>query len=356
MSQKKLAIFSLVPISFLVAFGVFASSAISINSGNSVALGAGSQIVTSCDSDVNVDPPGLTLDPLSGKLMITTISVSNVSQKSPNGCGNWIMELAASSPSGTQITSWSIPSSSIDTPFYFGASNSGTHMAKSSLTPIDPTQLTTIALQMYPGTSCADGGVCGLGDVGPDGGPIIYVASTPFTEPVSGKTFRYIEAAPTYWIPTVVDPQASVCSSTSDLGGVSLSENIGYSKSNTDSLLTHSQCTGTSTATSTSPPGTLRAAALVRTLGADWNLPSYKELIEMCKVARFGPIVAPTKTNCYDSGGSSSPSGWSSKNYVSSSKTSTAGQIDVVNFSSGAQNNSSAAIDQSYPIRAIKYL
>jgi hypothetical protein len=299
MSQKKLAIFSLVPISFLVAFGVFASSAISINSGNSVALGAGSQIVTSCDSDVNVDPPGLTLDPLSGKLMITTISVSNVSQKSPNGCGNWIMELAASSPSGTQITSWSIPSSSIDTPFYFGASNSGTHMAKSSLTPIDPTQLTTIALQMYPGTSCADGGPCSVGDTGPGGGVVIYVSSTPITLQGAGKSVTRIEMAPNGWggVTYPADPALQLCEPYGGGGpiwtgskpptwpgyaNVSLPTGLGYGLSNTNKLLTFNT-SGVSCALST------QAASVARSYTGgglnDWFLPSADELNLVCRYA-----------------------------------------------------------------------
>ncbi len=353
--RNQLAIACLTVISLITGLGVYASSSITFNSGNDVSLGAGNQRVTTCDNDVFIDPPGLTFDTATQKYMISTISVSQVSQKNPTGCGNWILELAAGYQGGYQMTSWSIPSSSVDSTFYFGGSNSGTGMAKGVLSPIDPTQIQNIAIQMYPAKNCADGGTCGLGDAGPGGGIVVYVAPTTFTEPISGKTYKYIEAAPAYWIPSVVDPQVSVCTSTSDLSGTALSENIGYAKSNTDFLIGTSTCRGTSISASTTPSGSLRAAALVRNYGSDWNLPTYRELIEMCKVARFGAAIAPTKANCNDPGGNSAPPGWSAKNYASSSKTTTAGQIDVVNFASGTINNSSAAIDQSYPIRAIRY-
>ena len=335
--------------------GVFAASNFALNSGDAVNLGAGSQRVTTCDNDVFINPPGVTFDPVQQKYLLTTISVSQVSQQSPSGCGNWIMELAVGYQGGYQMTSWAIPSSSVDSTFYFGGTNTGSGMAKSALTAIDPALVQNIALQMYPGVSCADGGVCALGDTGPGGGPIIYVAATPFTEPVSGKRYKYIEAAPAYWIPSVIDPKTAICSTTSDLGGVVLSENIGYAIQNTNTLYANSACLGTSTAPSTLPVNNLKAAPLVRGYGSDWSIPTYKEAIEMCKFARFGAAVAPTKTNCNDAGGNSSPPGWLSSNYATSSKIAIAGQIDTVNFSSGNINNSSAPINTSYPIRAVRY-
>jgi len=348
--NSKVALLTLIPISSLAILGVFASSAITVNSGNSVALGAGSQIVATCDNDVNLDPPGLSVDTTTGKFMITTISVSNVSQKNPSGCGNWIMELAASSSSGLQITSWSIPSSAIDAPFYFGASTIGTNMAKTSLIPIDPTQITTIALQMYPAKSCADGGTCSLGDTGPGGGPVIYVAPTPFTEPVSGKQFKYVEAAPTNWVSGVLDQRTQICNPNSVSS--SLSEAIGYARYNTNVLVADSNCT---TISSNSIPSGLRdAGALARSYGADWQVPTLSELIEMCKVARFGAAVAPTKTNCDDSGGTN-PTSWLTVNYGSSSKISGSGWASVVNFQTGTKNNSSAVQSSNFGLRPIRY-
>jgi hypothetical protein len=131
------------------------------------------------------------------------------------------MELAASSSSGLQITSWSIPSSAIDTPFYFGGTLTGTNMAKTTLTPIDPTKITTIALQLYPGISCADGGTCSVGNVGPGGGTVFYAAATPFLNQATGQYVKYLEVAPAGSLPSNpsqptsagVDPKYQVCSS-----------------------------------------------------------------------------------------------------------------------------------------------
>jgi len=366
--KRTIVLFSFIPLISLIGVGVFASSSITINSGNSVALGAGSQIVATCDNDVNLDPPGLSLDPATGMLMVTTISVSNVSQKSPSGCGNWIMELAASSSSGLQITSWSIPSSAIDTPFYFGGTITGTNMAKTTLTPIDPTKITTIALQMYPARSCADGGVCSLGDLGPDGGPIVYVAPTPFTDPVTGKTYKYIEAAPQNWnaaattyAGTPTDPRSQMC--TYPPGGVSsaLSESIGYARYNTNAFLADSHCLGHSgdgggVNAGSIPTGLLMAAPLTRAYGSDWNIPTYAEANEMCKFARYGAVVAKTKTNCDDVTGNIAPAGFTGVEYATSSKISGAGWQSARNFYSGVGNNTSTYQGSNFAIRPIRYL
>jgi hypothetical protein len=143
-----------------------------------------------------------------------------------------------------------------------------------------------------------------------------------------------------------------------------LSRNIGSAVRNTDELLKVGSCTGTSTRTATRPSGINTSAQLVRAYGSDWNLPTSQELVEMCKVARFGAVLAATKSNCEGADGSNAPSGWGITNagyvywkYVSSSKGTLAGQIDVVDFSfnTGNLNNSSAAIDQTYLVRPIRY-
>ena len=109
------------------------------------------------------------------------------------------------------------------------------------------------------------------------------------------------------------------------------------------------------------------AAQLAREYGSDWNLPTYLELVEMCKVARYGAELAPSKNSCSDAGGSSNPSGWGITGvydywqYAASSKSTLAGQIDLINFSTGSANPSSVSVDgsapinNSYLIRPIRY-
>ena len=357
MSKKNRLGIIVVACLLLLGTGVYASSSIVLNSGNSVNLGAGSQRVTTCDNDVFVNPPGITFDPVQQKYLVTTISVSNVSQLSPSGCGNWIMELAVGYQGGYQMTSWSIPSAAIDSTFYFGGTNTGTGMAKTSLNAIDPNLIQNIAIQMYPGVSCADGGPCAIGDLGPGGGPVVYIAATPFTDPVTGNRYKYIEAAPAYWIAGTIDPNTSPCGTLAF--ATTLSSNIGYARSNTNALLADGSCTGTSTSASTVPNGSLRAAALVRSYGSDWNLPTFNELNEICKIARFGAAAAASKATCDAAGGSAPASGYLSNKYVASSKGSMAGQIDTLDFGSGARNTSSdsnsAPINLSYRVRPIRY-
>jgi len=353
MFKRKIVLFFAVIFLAIIGTGVFAASTIVLNSSNEVNLGAGSQRVTTCDNDVSVDPPGLTFDPAQQKFLVTTLSISDVSQLSPSGCGNWIMELALGYQGGYQMTSWAIASSATDSNFYFGGTTIGSRMAKTVLNPIDPASVQNIAIKMYPGVSCADGGPCAIGDLGPGGGPVVYIAATPFTEPVSGNRYKYIEAAPANWIAGVIDPNTSPCGALTF--GTTLSNEIGRARSNTNTLLADGTCVGTSTSPSTVPNGSLRAAPLVRSYGSDWNLPTYNELIEICKIARFGAAVAATKATCADSGGTAPTSGYLSNKYVASSKGATAGQINTVDFATGALNTSSAPINLSYRIRPIRY-
>jgi hypothetical protein len=218
-----------------------------------------------------------------------------------------------------------------------------------------------------PTISCATvSSSCQLGSTGPGGGPVVYISPTTFTVPPSNAQFKYIEAAPTYWYPSVDnwrDPRTGVCDDVQQFGGVSLSRSIGAAVQNTTALFDNSRCSGTSNANSTRPSGILKAAALARSYGSDWNIPTYLELIEMCKIARYGAALAPSKSSCTDAGGSTAPSGWGIPNafpynywsYAASSKGTLAGQIDRVNFSSGDPNTTGSPMNSSYLIRPIRY-
>jgi len=97
----------------------------------------------------------------------------------------------------------------------------------------------------------------------------------------------------------------------------------------------------------------------VRSYGSDWNLPTFNELNEICKIARFGAAAAASKATCDAAGGSAPASSYLSNKYVASSKGSMAGQIDTLDFGSGARNTSSdsnsAPINLSYRVRPIRY-
>ena len=65
--------------------------------------------------------------------------------------------------------------------------------------PIDATRATA--------PSCAEGGVCALGDIGPGGGIVFYAPVTPFTSDAPcGSNCKYLEMAPKNWNGGSSDP------------------------------------------------------------------------------------------------------------------------------------------------------
>ena len=345
--------------------GVFAASNFALNSGNPVNLAAGSQRVTTCDNDVFIDPPGITFDSAQQKYLLTTISVSQVSQQSPSGCGNWIMELAVGYQGGYQMTSWAIPSSAIDSTFYFGGSTSGSGMAKSALSPIDPALVQNIALQMYPGVGCADGGPCAVGDTGPGGGVVVYVSATPITLQGSGRTVTRIEMAPNNWGGTTypTDPALQMCEpyngggplwtgtkpgGWSGYSNVSLPSGLGYGLSNTNKLLTYNT-SGVSCALGS------QAAAVARNYSGgglnDWFLPSADELNIVC---RYANTLDMTSTAACTAGtvrpgfiSTANPNWWSSSIYGSQENVT----IRIRNATGAYSHSSQSNVSSIRPIR-----
>jgi len=115
--------------------------------------------------------------------------------------------------------------------------------------------------------TCAGGGVCALGDTGPGGGKVFYVASSNFTSTgsVCGTACKYLEAAPTDQV------SSAWCSNTSSFLGVAAT-GIGSGMSNT------------TTADSTCTSGAIQVAAdYTNNSKTDWHLPSLNELNELYK-------------------------------------------------------------------------
>ena len=136
---------------------------------------------------------------------------------------------------------------------------------------------TTVAL------TCAAGGTCIVGNTGPGGGIVFYVASTNFTSTGSdcGTACKYLEAAPTGWgnLITVaggettgsstVDPRLKWCSDTTTLRNATTKTAIGDGRPNTTTGVT---CT----------TGAIFHAELYAGNGkTDWHLPSKDELNQL---------------------------------------------------------------------------
>ena len=146
--------------------------------------------------------------------------------------------------------------------------------------PAAPT--TTIAL------TCATGGTCAVGNTGPGGGTVFYVASSPFTSTGSAcnTACKYLEAAPIGWVTAATpvgqvncgdsgtntsDPMCSWSGNTTEAIG-STGTAIGTGYANTSAMIAQSSTVGKA--------GTV-ARAFQGGGKTDWYLPSQDELSQM---------------------------------------------------------------------------
>jgi len=132
--------------------------------------------------------------------------------------------------------------------------------ASTSLTSVTSASFTTGV------ATCANGGACALGETGPGGGKVFYVAGSNFTSTGSdcGTACKYLEAA-------LSDHSSTVawCSNTSTSVGVT-ADGIGSGMSNT------------TTADSTCTSGAIQVAAdYTNNSKTDWHLPSKDELAQL---------------------------------------------------------------------------
>jgi hypothetical protein len=128
------------------------------------------------------------------------------------------------------------------------------------------------AIKYRPGgTSCATGGTCVVGDIGPGGGIVFITPST------AGGNGKYFEAAPFNWAGS--DDLASVatyCSNpNSNIGATQYG--IGWGETNTS--LARTACLGGAVAKVNSFNGANNTGF------SDWFIPSKNEAIELAKVA-----------------------------------------------------------------------
>ena len=163
---------------------------------------------------------------------------------------------------------------------------------------------TTTSTTMTAALTCAIGGKCIVGDTGPGGGIVFYVAATNFTSTGSdcGTTCQYLEAS------RDDSPQWSWCSDLHNVLGTTGTA-IGTGMANT------------ATADKTCTSGAIQIAADYTNNGkTDWHLPSKDELNQMCKWQR-GQAWVSDATICNGTGSLNSVIGasGSAKNYYWSS-------------------------------------
>lgn len=110
--------------------------------------------------------------------------------------------------------------------------------------------------------TCANGGTCAIGDIGPGGGVVFYVAES------AQAWGRYMEVAPNTWQGGVIDPEMVWCNVLNTL--VTTKSEIGTGAANTAMII--SQC---------SSGAAVSAHAYKGGGKSDWFLPSKGELIQM---------------------------------------------------------------------------
>ena len=166
---------------------------------------------------------------------------------------------------------------------------------------IAPVQTSAQERSTPPAPSCANGGVaCLVGDVGPGGGTVFYVATAPFAcGPTRSESCLYLEAAPARWNGTTSDPSrlwAKYPYSSEVVNNPSSPETasataIGWGYRNTRAIILQGN---TEAATSAAALADSYAPSVGGVMVDDWYLPSKDELTQMCKWQRGLPWVSDT--------------------------------------------------------------
>jgi hypothetical protein len=148
-----------------------------------------------------------------------------------------------------------------------------------------------------------------VGQAGPGGGTIFYVAPTPFAcGPTRSATCTYLEAAPSGWNggsepartwaqSTPVDYQRTTVNNATS-PETATADAIGWGYRNTRAIILQGN---TDSATSAAALADAYSANLGGVSVDDWFLPSLRELNEMCKWVR-NQLGTSESTNCNNSG------------------------------------------------------
>ena len=188
----------------------------------------------------------------------------------------------------------------------------GTSPASLQTPSIQTSAAPVVASTPQVALTCATGGTCVVGDRGPGGGIVFYVATTPFTSTGStcNTTCKYLEVAPATW----------------QSGGTSVANDTTYqwSSNKTDATGQNTSTVGTESgfdnekfswkigqgfyntsvmkvagATSSAQAAVLAYAG--NSIAGQWFIPSANELNELCKYAR-GQLTGNVRVACDGSG------------------------------------------------------
>jgi len=141
------------------------------------------------------------------------------------------------------------------------------------------TALWVRTIRAFGGTlACADGGTCAVGDTGPGGGIVFYVASSNFTSTGSdcGASCRYLEVAP-----AASEAGRSWATGANQSAAVTGADATGIGSGYQNTVDVNAQA-GNVAATSAA----VYAFDYTNNGKTDWHLASREELNELCKYAR----------------------------------------------------------------------
>ncbi len=278
---------------------------ISLNSGAPIQFGQGVTQLTACSgSNLITAAPQSTFVNQSngGAYYFSSVVVTDV----PDSCQGYDFTLNAYGQTGdsplalfNSTSAASVVYNNSGT-FQLGVGAAGTSIVSATrrftVTFTTPVALSTsiwrITLQSSKHTlTCAEGGVCVIGDIGPGNGTIFYVSSSPFTETGApcGSDCRYLEAR------VSAGPSAmwSVNYATTQIGASAQGTAIGTGYGNTSAIISQNGIYNAST-NNYAAGG---AAGYTGGGKTDWFMPSKMELVALVTYESTLSVIDPIYGN-----------------------------------------------------------
>lgn len=342
----------------VIAIGSTLAASINLNNSGPVEFGQGVAQTVACDSDgINLKPESTFINSQGGgSFMGTNIVVSDV-DSSTGGCGGKIFTITAFGKTSPIPIAQIVVTVSATSPWFTTEAISGvtlTDLSSSSFTiTIDPNLVPIEASEVFQVTLESRDSVYQVGDTGPGGGKIYYVAATNFDcGPTLNLKCKYLEVAPSGWN-MGIDPlkswsvtayfNADVSDIVNEVSPYNSAAGIGLGYKNSKAIVDQGN-------------DNTSAAGLAREYSGgsknDWYLPNTAELNLLCQWARdVTQVVTTACTGGTLNTGTGSGGGFDEYFYWSSSEFPEP-DARLQGFDDGAQVNSHK--DGTYRVRPIR--